>query len=282
MAAQRTQHKRKRRRSRLGPLFKLLCAVAVMAAVTLGATVFFQVETIVVTGNQRYTQEEVIRATGIQVGDNLFRMNKYQIYDQVCESLPYVEDILIRRGLPSTILVTITEWDAVAQVLPAENGTQAVTVEATDTEEAGETPQTPAVAVKPWLISVGGKLLEEAPAGSTAMEVSGVTLLMPRAGTQMAIPEEQQVKQDALLSLLRELDGQEMLADVSRVELKSTEIELEYLGRYRVKLPLDCDFGYKLQALDAAVTEREQALGSSITGTFDLAQKNYTAVYSPD
>ena len=53
----RHNRKRKRRRSRLGVLFKLLCLAALVAALTFGATVFFQVETIAVTGNSRYTQD---------------------------------------------------------------------------------------------------------------------------------------------------------------------------------------------------------------------------------
>lgn len=70
MASPRNKRKRKRGKGRLGPLFKLLCAGAVAVALTMGATVFFQVETVAVTGNSRYSQEEIIKATGIQTGDN--------------------------------------------------------------------------------------------------------------------------------------------------------------------------------------------------------------------
>ncbi len=55
MASMRHNRKRKRGRRRFGLLFKLLCGAALVAAATLGATVFFQVETIAVTGNSRYT-----------------------------------------------------------------------------------------------------------------------------------------------------------------------------------------------------------------------------------
>lgn len=51
MASPRNKRKRKRGKGRLGPLFKLLCAGAVAVALTMGATVFFQVETVAVTGN---------------------------------------------------------------------------------------------------------------------------------------------------------------------------------------------------------------------------------------
>ena len=116
--AARKQHKPRRGKSRLGKLIQLLFVLALLAAVTVGATVFFQVEQVVVTGNSRYTQEEIVAATGIRPGDNLFRMNKFAIQDQVLEEMPYLEDILIRRKLPSTITVAVREWDAVAQILP--------------------------------------------------------------------------------------------------------------------------------------------------------------------
>ena len=114
----RKKHKARRSKGRLGKVIQFLCIVAVLAAMTVGATVFFQVEQIEVSGNHRYTQEEIVAVTGIVAGDNLFRMNKFAIQDRVKEEMPYIEDILIRRKLPSTITVAVQEWDAVARVLP--------------------------------------------------------------------------------------------------------------------------------------------------------------------
>ena len=54
MASARHNRKRRRNRGRLGLLFKLLCLAALAAAVIFGATVFFQVETIAVSGKHRY------------------------------------------------------------------------------------------------------------------------------------------------------------------------------------------------------------------------------------
>lgn len=275
MAAHRKQYNRKRKRSRLGPLFQFLCGIAVIVALTMGATVFFQVESIEVSGNQRYTQEEIIRATGIQMGDNLFHLNKYAIYDQVGQSLPYIETIQIRRGLPNTIRVNITEWDAVAEILPNENPEQLVWESDSEQEEA------PEAAKEAWLISVGGKLLEQSDEKDDVVKISGITLLAPEAGRQMTAPQQEQIREGALLALLEELEKQEMLSNVKQIDLKSTVIEMDYLRRYHVKIPLDCDFEYKLQALRAAVAEREKALGTNITGSFDLTQKNFMAVYSP-
>jgi len=119
MAAARNNRKRRPSRGRFGFLFKLLCVLTLLAALTVGVTVFFRVESVQVSGNSRYTADEVAAVTGIQMGDNLYGMNKYSIYRRMLEELPYIKSVNIRRDLPSTILVTITEWDAAAQIMPA-------------------------------------------------------------------------------------------------------------------------------------------------------------------
>lgn len=303
MASPRNKRKRKRGKGRLGPLFKLLCAGAVAVALTMGATVFFQVETVAVTGNSRYSQEEIIKATGIQTGDNLFRMNKFQIAHQVLQGLPYVEEITIRRSLPSTIVITVKEWDAVARVeapgtstaaavqtvaqTPAEpaqpaSGDKSAAGDSSGDSSAKDDQESAKPATQAWLISVGGKLLEPAPADSTAISVTGITPLSPRAGKMLVLSQEEQPKLTALLALLQGLEDHDMLADTASIALGDTHVELRYLDRFTVKLPLTGDLDYKLQALKAAVPEAEKKLGEQTTGTFDLTQESITAVYTPD
>lgn len=268
----RKKQKSRRGRSRLGKVIQFLFVVALLGAMTVGATVFFQVEQVEVSGNARYTQEEIVACTGIKPGDNLFRMNKFAIQDHVKEEMPYIEDILIRRRLPSTITVAVTEWDAVAQVLPNENWV------APEVEE-GETA--PVATEVSWLISVGGKLLEQAPAEDARMKITGLTALDARDGIQISVPEEESGRLLSVVALMDELERREMLADVSVMRVGSTSIVLEYLGRYDVKLPLEGEFSYKLESLLAAVADQEGKRGQDIVGTFDLTQKNYTVGYSP-
>ena len=314
MASPRNKRKRKRGKGRLGPLFKLLCAGAVAVALTMGATVFFQVETVAVTGNSRYSQEEIIKATGIQTGDNLFRMNKYQIAHQVLQGLPYVEELTIRRALPSTIVITVKEWDAVARVeapgtsavvqtvpqAPAEPvqpdssqagdsadqsqaaGNQSAAGDIGGDSSSEDTQEDAKPATQAWLISVGGKLLEPAPADSTAISVTGITPLSPREGEMLVLSQEEQPKLTALLALLQGLEDYDMLADTASIALGDTHVELRYLYRFTVKMSLVGDMDYKLQALKAAVPEAEKKLGEQTTGTFDLTQESITAVYTPD
>ena len=268
----RKKHKNRRGRSRLGKVVQFLFVVALLGAMTVGATVFFQVEQVEVSGNARYTQEEIVACTGIKPGDNLFRMNKFAIQDHVLEEMPYLESILIRRKLPSTITVTVEEWDAVAQLLPNEGWV------APEVEEGEEPPVATDVS---WLISVGGKLLEQAPAEDARMKITGLTALDAREGVQVSVPEEESGRLAAAVKLLEELEQRGMLGDVSAMQVGSTNMVLEYLGRYDVKMPLEGDFSYKLESLLAAVADQEGKRGQDIVGTFDLTQKNYTVGYSP-
>ena len=268
----RKKHKHRRGKSRLGKVIQFLFVVALLGAMTVGATVFFQVEQVEVSGNARYTQEEIVACTGIKPGDNLFRMNKFAIQDHVLEEMPYLESILIRRKLPSTITVTVEEWGAVARIMPNEGWV------APEVKEGEEAPVATDVS---WLISVGGKLLEQAPAEDTRMKITGLTALDAREGIQMVVPGEEQGRLDSVVKLLEELERRGMLADVSVLQVGSTNMVLEYLGRYDVKIPLEGDFSYKLESLLAAVADQESKRGQDIVGTFDLTQKNYTVGYSP-
>lgn len=310
----RNKRKRRRRKGRFGLLFKALCFVALAGALVFGATVFFQVETVAVTGNARYKQEEIVAAAGIQTGDNLYRLNKNEIYRQVLQKLPYIESISIRRSLPSTIVIDVTEWDAVAQILPGAVGSasaaRTAAQEDTAAQTEGDTSAAPGAssgdssgdksgdkskekpsdssekpeqkpATEAWLISVGGKLLEKAPADSTAIRVSGLTALSPQAGTLMSVPEEEQYRLDALLKLLAALEELDMAQNVSSIEVDSTQVQLRYLDRFDVKLLMKDDFRYNLRVLEKGVEETDRRHGDQAAGTMDLTQEDYELVYSP-
>lgn len=250
MSSARNKRRRRRGRARTGFFFKLLFVAAVMVAITLGVTVFFQVEEVAVVGNQRYTVQEVVSASGIQEGENLFQLNKNDIARQILEQLPYTQSLTIKRVLPNKILITVEEWQAVAQV---------------ESEEQW------------WLISVGGKLLE-ADFYPDVISVSGISPLSPRAGTALAVSQEETAKLTALLGLLSALEGQAMLDKVSDLDLSHPSyITFLYEERFEVRLLQGADYAYKLRALEAVVADREEYE----TGTMDLTQDNNTVLYSP-
>lgn len=263
---------RRRNRGRFGPLFKLLCVVGVILALTVGATVFFRVEQVTVSGNQRYTQEEIIAASGIQLGDNLYSLNKVRIDQNIRTTLPYIGDLTINRALPSTIQITVTEWEAVAQV--AAPGVEQV---AAYQEEAGEKAVT--TAQEPWLISVKGKLLEPAPPDSAAIAVTGLIPLSPQAGSMMEVPEGEHTRLAALTALLEALGEAGMQSQVSDIRLEATQLMVRYAGRFDVKMKLNADFSYDVRLMQAIREKMEEQDGEGACGSMDLTRS--PAVYAP-
>ena len=84
----RRRNSNRRRRGSFGFLYKVLSMLAICGAIVVAMTLFFRVDTILVTGQQRYTQQEVVDASGIQTGDNLFLLNKYAVADSIARELP--------------------------------------------------------------------------------------------------------------------------------------------------------------------------------------------------
>lgn len=271
---------RRRNRGRFGPLFKLLCVVGVILALTVGATVFFRVEQVTVSGNQRYTQEEIIAASGIQLGDNLYSLNKVRIDQNIRTTLPYIGDLTINRALPSTIQITVTEWEAVAQVeVPAPEQVEAL--RQSMAEAAGDSSQVPDVpaAQEPWLISVKGKLLEPAPPDSAAIRVTGLIPLSPQAGSMMEVPEGERTRLTALTALLEALGEAGMQSQVSNIRLEATQLMVRYAGRFDVKMKLNADFSYDVRLMQAIREKMEEQDGEGACGSMDLTRS--PAVYAP-
>ncbi len=143
--AQRHYRKRKRKTVRRFVLKIMLCAMMCLAFVV-GATIFFKVETIAVEGNSHYTAEEIITATNIQLGANLFSINQEEISKSITYTLPYVQSIDIKLQLPTGIKLEVQEQIGMVQLVTEEGiwymGVQGKLLELVETPELSQ--------AKPW------------------------------------------------------------------------------------------------------------------------------------
>ena len=83
----------------------LLCGLA-----ALGYFVF-EIKEIKVEGSQRFSQEEVIAQSGVQIGQNLFLVSKKQLKANL-EAQPYLQFSHVSYDLPSTLIIHVTEKTA--------------------------------------------------------------------------------------------------------------------------------------------------------------------------
>ena len=248
MAAQRRRHNRSRRaRGRFRALYQLLAAVLVLAAIAAGCIVFFRVETITVSGNSRYTADEVVAASGLEQGDYLALLNNNRITRQIRSGLPYVEAVSIRRVLPDTVLITVQESAAAAAV-----------------EAEGSW----------WLINSAGKLLETVSSSGSHAVLTGLTPVAPAVGTMAVLPEDEAIRWDYALDFLQALEQAGMLSQLTALDCSSAgTFTARYGGRFTLVFPSTGDFAEYLAMFHRTV---EEELEESETGTFDFTHYDST------
>ena len=115
-SVERYYQKKKRRKKKAKVLFFTLLFILLMMTLSiLSMTVFFNADTIIVEGNTRYTTEEILEAGGLKIGQNLFRLDKFKVIEDM-ESLPYIKEVTIRRKLPNGLKVDVIENQPVVWV----------------------------------------------------------------------------------------------------------------------------------------------------------------------
>ncbi len=105
------QAKKRRKKNKIRKIliWLLLAIFLICVAVVLSLTVLFPINTVTVTGCERYTAEEIISECTIETGENLFLADTESAEERIEKNLPYVYNAEITRKLPSTIEITVTE-----------------------------------------------------------------------------------------------------------------------------------------------------------------------------
>ena len=247
----------RRRRGHFGVLYKLLSVLAICGAIIAALTLFFRVDTVVVTGQERYTQEEIVAASGVEKGDNLSLLNKNAVRQRIQDALPYIERVKrINRKLPDTLLIEVEECSQPLAVI--QDGSA-------------------------WLVSPKGKIVEQRAAGDAGEygTISGVQILAPSVGTKLVLATEYASRQESLLDLLAALEDAEMLDNVDGIRLDAPAfIAMDYAGRFAVEMLYGDDYAYKLKALNAALDSGK--IQDNMTGTFDMRREDGRTYFIQD
>lgn len=240
----RRRHSKRRGRGSFGFLYKLLSVLVICAAILTAMTLFFRVDEITVTGQRRYTAEEIQEASGVKLGDNMYLLNKYSIYRSIAEKLPYVQNIRINRKLPDTLLIEIHESGRPFAVV--QDGSA-------------------------WLISSGGKIVEQLPEAGAADygRISGCELLAPSVGTELALATEYASQESSLLALMAALEDAGLTENVDAIRLDDLSyLNMDYIGRFTVRMAYGADYEWELRKLTK--TLEDEKIQSNMTGTIDL------------
>lgn len=103
---------RKDRRARNRALFTFYISafvVVVVGAILLCIFVFFRVDSVTIIGGTSYRQEDILSICNINEGDNLVLLSTTDREEELEYRFPYIESVEIKKKIPSTIEVVITE-----------------------------------------------------------------------------------------------------------------------------------------------------------------------------
>ena len=113
----REKKDRRKKKRKVSLLLKLLIAMAVLAGLYFFASSsYFNVTSFEVTGNSYYTEEEILVMGDCKTGGNIFwGSNVGEIKDRL-EKDAYMEEVKVKRVLPNTIRIELTERKQTAAV----------------------------------------------------------------------------------------------------------------------------------------------------------------------
>lgn len=241
------QKKKKCRRmiSRIG------IAVLVLLAIVFAPTIFFQVSKINVTGDTRYTSEQLIKSTGVKQGDNMFFLDTEQIAADLKDEYPYLDTVKLRRKLPSTLQIEVNDRTAALSI--EQNG-------------------------KYLILDVSGKVLEKTKsAAKGTAKVTGVPMKGLHVGD--TVDEDKYGKAASAMKLLELTDQYGMKKHIKTIDVeKAYDVRVTYDKRYTILLGAleESNLEHKIQFLKAIL--KEPSLPES--GVIDLTDEK-EARYRP-
>lgn len=237
------------RRRGFGFVYAVVSTLAVIGFVLAGITVFFRLENYEITGSTRYGRTDIIVATGLEKGDNLYFFNKFSIQEEMLSKLPYIGEVRLTRKLPKTLVITIRETDAAAAV---KDGGSYI------------------------LVDAEGKVLERTSEPGSAAVVTGVELTDIRLGGQVKTVLPRQEK--TLTELLSVLASHGLIDRVSSVALEGAySVTLTYMEKIEVRLGFDDG---KTERKIRALGEVLAALPGDTAGVLDMTGEDYRFVPS--
>ena len=242
-------------------LIRLATVIAAVLALVFGISIFFKVDTVTVSGFEKYTENDVVAASGILEGDNLIGLNEAKIASSIISQLPYVDSVRVGIKLPDTVKIEIKEINVVYAV-EADDGSW-------------------------WLMQADGGIVEKTNSADAELhtKVLGVKITGPNVGDKAVAaqpvsdetaPDGGQVpvtvtgteQLDTAVSIMQYLEKYGILGQMASIDVSNlSSLELWYGDRYHVIMGDTTELGYKVDSLQKALAQ----MGDYQKGTLDVS-----------
>lgn len=105
----RAERQRRIRKRRLKIFFTFFTIFLIGLSIVLCLTVFFPIENLTAKGSKIYSSEQIIKASGIEIGDNLFAIASGSVLKKIKAELPYVKSLDLDRELEGNLCITVKD-----------------------------------------------------------------------------------------------------------------------------------------------------------------------------
>lgn len=219
------RHGKKRRGAAVTAAFLIAAVIMV-----LGVSVFFNIREIEVSGtSQYYTEEEIIRCSGIKTGRSLLFTDTSGAEARIKDECPYVNSVTVTREFPSKIHIKLRESSVCAAI-----------------KFDGAL----------WLIDQNCRVLGKAEETDNCMIVTGLNVVKAPVGGTIEIEDEDISKLDYTKIVLTGLCGEEFSRQVTELDMENLgNITLKIGKKYTVVLGSGEKLEYKLSRAESVLSQ---------------------------
>ncbi len=253
-------------RSRL--ILQLLTVFALVLAIFLGVSVFFKVERIEVSGANKHSVDAVAEASGIEKGDSLFFFGRAGAYSRIKQELAYVKNVRFGIELPGTVKIFIEEIPVVYAIQDSQGSWWLMDSDGRITEKSDST------AMRSYTQIVGVSLQDpQVGSNAVAYEPPVTPETTPEGQEQVPVVNYESDKLAAALSVVKQLEANEILGKVTKVDASNQyELEFTYGERFQVELGDSSRLDYKIALVKAAIAQ----MGQQTSGILDASLTTVT------
>ena len=240
--------KMSRKRKMKKHLLSIILALVVMCVgLVLVFSLFFKINTITISGDKVYSDKMVTKKSGIEIGENLFKINEEKLSEKLSKDLPYIKSVTIERKLPDTVIINVEAAKEIAAI----------------TTKKGFV-----------LIDETGKVLDKDASilKENVAVINNVKLKEYIEGEKLVLTEEK--KTEALLKLFEAIKNTDMKL-LTEIDMKNiNDIKIKYDDRITFAVGSLTNIETKL-ARGMAALEKENEINAYSEGTLDLKTEPY-------
>lgn len=253
---ERLRREKVQRKKRNNVFIRVAIAAAFcVVAALLSIFIFFKIGEIKVVGSEKYTAAQIIEASEISLGDNLFAPTAAGIQHKLDTALPYVRTVTIKHQLPDILIISVKEASAQFAFKSANK-----------------------TATKYILTDEDLKFLEvsdKPPKGAAVIE--GVGIQGADLGEKATFKEPEKGE---LVKQIKAAFVQNKLDNITRIDVSSiVDIQVEYNGCITVQIGQAKELDYKCKlaakAIEDALKENKNAAGTVNVKQADQTKQAY-------